>query len=177
MNSRTRKVLYQQLVKRDGEWCDTCKQVGDSKTLVIDHKDNNNAHNEPSNYQLLCRSCNNRKNPRGPAKKKSTVYVRGDEYEPPRRPTPEFEKNKKYEPIFRRWLEGKIKELGKMELHDTIYSGAEIAESSPATINRYLGKMCSSEGKFEVYEGDDGKKYVRSRMQSDKPPLQQPPDN
>ena len=167
MNSRLHNILYPQLVERDGEKCARCPVNEGTKVLVIDHRDNDNSNNVLSNLQLLCRSCNNKKNPRGPGKKQSPMYVRGDEYQPPRRPTPELEKNERCEPVFRRWLEEKILQLGKMELHDTISSGAEKAGCSPPTANRYLQKMCSSEGKFEVYGGDDGKKYIRCRMQSD----------
>jgi len=177
MNSRNRKRLYDLISKRDGAWCAICKDTGEKSGLILDHIDNDNSHNDLSNFQILCRSCNNKKNPRGPGKKKSPVYVRGDEYEPPRRPTPELEKSERCEPIFRQWLEDKVMELEKMEVHDVVYSGAEKAGCSPPTVNRYLGKMCSSEGKFEIYIGNDDKKYVRRRMQNDKPQPQQSDSN
>ncbi len=153
-------MFYPKLVQRGGEKCNKCNKPGNLKTLVIDHIDNNNSNNKLSNLQLLCRSCNNRKNPRGKGKKLSHVYIRGDEHEPPKIPSPEMKKNQECEPVFREWLKINMLKRGKMSTTDILDAGAEKADCSQSTINRYLRKVCSFEGKYEVFE-EDGQKYVR----------------
>jgi len=173
MNSRNRKVLYQQIAKQQGDWCNVCREPSDSKPLVIDHIDNDNSNSDLPNLQLLCRSCNNRKNPRGPGKKQSPICMDGSEHLPPRRFTPEMEKNLVSEPLFRQFVANEILKYGKKELVGLICAGAEEASCSTPTATRYLQKMTSSQGKYEVVIVEGGKKYVRSREQNDELPRQQ----
>jgi HNH endonuclease len=145
MNGRTRKRLFSFLAVRDGEYCSICKHVGSFKTLVIDHKDNNNANNDTDNLQLLCRSCNGRKNPRGKAKPKNGS-VEIDE-------TPTTRTiilNRQYLPKFREYVEKQVETFRRVPLEDLINSGAEITGASVVTIRRYLPPLCSTAGKFRV---------------------------
>jgi hypothetical protein len=147
MNGRTRKKIYAILAARDGEECANprCGRIGLSKSLIVDHRDNNNSNNDPDNLQLLCRSCNTRKNPRGKAKPKTEsveIYVPHS--------SKELIKNEICEPIFREWIEKQVSKWKRLELKDAINSGAEVACVSPATTERYINKMCSTAGKFHV---------------------------
>ena len=161
MNSRLRKKIYPKLVARDGEECHNCPTIGNYNSLVIDHLDNNNSNNEINNLQLLCRSCNGKKNPRGKAKKQSPIYVRGDEHQQPKEPSPELKKSERCEPIFRDWIERRVGEFGSLSVYDILTGGAERAGCSQATVNRYLQKVCSIEGNFQYIEKEDGQKFVR----------------
>ena len=154
MNSRTRKKLYPILVLRDGEYCNMCGKVGSTKSLIIDHIDNNPRNNALHNLQLLCRGCNHRKNPRGEAKPKNQNI---EIHEPPA--SKEMLKNEICEPIFRDWLEEELRRWGRKEVKDALNAGAEVAGVSPATTERYLSKMTSSAGKLSIVV-IDGVKFV-----------------
>ncbi len=154
MNGRNRKKWYQFLAARDSEFCAWCGKAGSVKTLIIDHIDNNNRNNDPENYQLLCRSCNTKKNPRRKSKPKTESVEISEPLS-----SKELIKNEKCEPIFRTWIETQALRWRRLELKDAINSGAEVAGISPATAERYLNKMCSSAGKFRVVMVD-GVKFV-----------------
>ncbi|MGO9482056.1 MAG: HNH endonuclease [Candidatus Kryptoniota bacterium] len=154
MNGRDRKKWYAFLAKRDGEYCRKCDNAGTSKTLIIDHIDNDNSNNVPENLQLLCRSCNAKKNHRGKAKLKNQIV---EIHEPPT--SKQIILNEKYEPRFRGYTETRVSQQGMVLMKDLINSGAENTGASPQTTERYLEKMCSFAGKFRVVEVD-GVKYV-----------------
>lgn len=61
--NRQRKVIFDQLVERDGEYCRHCGSVHE---LSVDHAlaIANGGTNDLNNLQLLCRSCNSRKGAR-----------------------------------------------------------------------------------------------------------------
>ncbi len=134
---------------------------GKEKKLVVDHIDNNNNNNEFNNLQLLCYSCNGKKNPRGKGKKLSPVYIRGDEYLGVREPSPEMKQNQRCEPIFRQWLEEMINKHEMLAFEDVLNGGAEKAGCSQASIYRYLQKVCSIEGKYMVIQGDSENRHVK----------------
>ena len=111
MNSRDRKAVYNYLARTHGEMCNLCKIDGNSKTLVVDHIDNNNSNNHPENVQLLCRRCNYKKNPRiserEPLDNCESVcppihYISFIHHEN------EIERSKKKEPLFRKYVIEKI---------------------------------------------------------------------
>jgi len=154
MNSRTRSRLYPALAARDGEFCAGCSRVGSKDSLLIDHIDNNNSNNGPDNFQLLCRSCNGKKNPR----KKSKPLNDSQEVQVPPS-SKEVILNERYEPMFREWLESQVRRYERVELGDAIAAGAEVTGASVYTIEKYLRKLCSSAGKFRIEEVE-GKKYV-----------------
>ncbi len=160
MNSRNRAKFYKLLTKRDGERCNICKKAGTIDTLVIDHKNNDNSDNRPENLQLLCHSDNSKKNPRGKGKKQSPESIRGDEHQEKKAYSPEFKKNQEAEPVFRHWLFEMVRKRSRMSLDDVLNGGAEKSVCSQSTINRYLQKECSIEGKYIVSIGEDGKKYI-----------------
>jgi hypothetical protein len=154
MNSRARKRLYETVSARDEEFCALCGIVGSLKSLCIDHIDNNNNNNDLDNLQLLCRSCNTKKNPRGKARPENESA----EVETPKQ-SEEVRLKKKYEPMFRKWIKKQLKRYGRILLQDAVESGAEVTGASIQTIERYLRKLCSLAGKLQVVEVD-GKKYV-----------------
>ena len=144
LNKRQRDELYPQiLAKQDGEFCNICglslRQLelwGRTKQLVIDRIDNNSDY-RIENCQLICKSCNRKKNPH-----RLVVYQR--------ELTPEMIKNIKGEPTFRRWLVGQICTHRHISYEDTVSSGAEFCGLSTETIKRYMRKLLSKEGMYEL---------------------------
>jgi hypothetical protein len=137
------------LAKQGGEFCVMCGrskreliQDGHKPQFCIDCKDNSGDHKSLDNLQLLCRSCNTKKN--------------HPETDVPfnRVPTPEMIVGKKYEKNFRRWVNGHylVNANTGLEYSYLINSGAEKVGCSPETIKRYLNKMTSSEGMYEWEE-------------------------
>jgi hypothetical protein len=155
MNSRERNFVYPLIAQRDGEVCRCCgKLASETKEqfLLIDHKDNNNSNNHIDNLQLLCRSCNYLKNPR-----------RDPSEERPQ--TPEMKKGERMERYFRNWLFGLITENHKWLLEDIIDAGAEKTGGSTETIKRYVRKCISSEGMYEVVEGQLGREFMQFKAE------------
>lgn len=164
MNSKDRQYWYPLIVeKQHGEYCMGCgisrvflpryklkgkfsllhsKQVRDFLTpiLYIDHIDNDNSHNELSNFQLLCPSCNKIKNP--------TLKV-----ELPYRPfTPEMAKNTKFEKKWRKWINDVVIEKGGLPIEEAIDGGAEKFGLSPETTRKYVKKIISDEGNYGIFD-------------------------
>lgn len=139
MNSVLRKKFYKIIVERDGEYCRCCGALPHEHLLVIDHRDNNNSNNSSENLQLLCKSCNYRKNPR-PVDK----CVREKENE--NQSTSELEQSQKMEPQFRKYIIGRIEEQGEVSEKKIIVEAAEAIGNSQVSNKRYLEKMCSVEG-------------------------------
>jgi hypothetical protein len=145
MNGRTRKVWYMRISKRDGEFCHACEKLPSQGQLVVDHIDNNNCNNSFDNLQLLCRTCNYKKNPRGEpvdqcvsfrsdTKMKSSISI-----------------NKEKELKFREWVYDGLDERKKLPYHDVINSGAEYIGISIITAKRYLIKMLSGHGNLKQF--------------------------
>jgi hypothetical protein len=178
MNKRTRDKHYKIIANRDGERCKICGWKGDSKNLVIDHIDNNNSNNELSNLQLLCRSDNNRKNPRGKGKLLSPMYVcvSSREFEEVKRASPEMEKNTEAEPTFRHWIFEELRERITLPIDEVIDSGAEVSHCSQETIKRYLRKICSPVGFAYLRPDGGGKKWILLKVQEKKEELQNEQD-
>ena len=139
MNGPTRKKLYECVAKRDGEYCKGCGALPHERQLVLDHKDNNNANNDPTNHQLLCRRCNYLKNPRRP------VDICECENEAQEH-TSELDESRVKEPLFRKYVLHQLNEYGNVPEKELIDSGAEVVGISPVTAKRYLDKMCSLAG-------------------------------
>lgn len=158
MNSRNRKRLYEIVSTRDGEFCSMCGIVGSIKSLCIDHIDNNNNNNDLDNFQLLCRSCNTKKNPRGKAKPENTSA----EVETPKQ-SEEVRLKKEYRPKYCKWLESQIMRYERILVKQAILSGAKITGASSQTITRYLDEECSDAGFYQIVEVDD-KKYVEFKQ-------------
>ena len=140
MNGRTRTKFYKEMIDDEGEFCKECGVPGKDKQLVIDHIDNNNSNNNRKNRRFLCRSCNYKKNPRGPVDKCVSESAFEDETE--------LQNSKKNEPLVRRYIFHRLNENGGNPIPETdlLNSAAERIGNSPVTCKRYLNKMCSPEG-------------------------------
>jgi hypothetical protein len=170
MNSRTRKKVYAHLASLYGERCAICKRKGTIDTLQIDHIDNSNHNNPPddlSNYQLLCASDNSRKNPRGKGKR-GRLSEGAIEIEKKRVLSAEMEKNEESESIFRHWLYKEMTTKGEMLLQSTIHSAAEEAHCSQQSVTRYMQKVCSDAGMYQVFMGPEEKKMISFRPEYEK---------
>jgi len=71
------------------------------------------------------------------------------------------ETNQKLEPAYRLWVFRHIMEFGWITKADAKYGGAEFlhktqGQGSPATTERYFGKMISSQGKLEKQRNEEG---------------------
>jgi len=138
MNGPTRKKTYLIIADRDGEYCRGCGALPTERPLVIDHRDNDNGNNSPDNFQLLCRPCNYRKNPRRPVDECVSEEETHDQSE--------IEVSRLREPFFRKYAYHLVNEQKTVPEIDIINSGAEHVSISPVTAKRYLNKMCSSIG-------------------------------
>jgi len=146
MNGRTRKKFFGLLWRRDGPYCKCCGKLAWERSLVIDHRDNDNSNNSPENHQLLCRSCNYLKNPRRPV----DMCVRNS---PPILHS-SLSVNRDKEPKFREWVLEELERKGAVDganisAEYVINTGAEKVGISPETVKKYLKKMCSTVGQLE----------------------------
>ena len=150
LSKKQRLKLYPFVVARQGgEFCVLCgrdkfrlKEDGHKPEYCIDCIDNSGEHREINNLQLLCHSCNTKKN------HPSTT----EPFE--RTPTPEMSLGRKFEKDYRRWVIGQFlpnENIG-LQYDYLINAGAEKIGCSPETIKRYLKKMTSKEG---IYEWND----------------------
>lgn len=156
MNSRTRAKLYPIIAERDGEFCRNCKIPTTEKQLEIDHINNYNSDNRLENLQLLCRSCNYIKNPRKEPVDNLCASVCEEERPLP----PEMRENRRMEPRFRRWIFQKVLSLGNVRYEEALNAGAEYVGASTETVKRYLRKMTSSTGMYEVRNDAQGYPYI-----------------
>ena len=146
MNSRMRKTAYPYLKNMFGPYCRGCQALESEIELVIDHIDNNNKNNNPSNWQFLCRSCNYIKNPRLEEREPLDVCVSvSGPFDIPS----EIKINRAKEPLFRTYAEEEVKANVQVLEQELINSGAEKLGLSPRTTDRYLKKMYSSIGKLQ----------------------------
>ena len=146
MNSRMRNTAYPYLKNMFGPYCRGCQALESERELVIDHIDNNNKNNNPSNWQFLCRSCNYTKNPR--LKEREPLDVCGGVSEPFDTPS-EIKINREKEPRFKTYAEEEVKSNVHVLEQELIHSGAEKLGLSPITTDRYLKKMYSSAGTLQ----------------------------
>ena len=159
MNARNRDRLWPEVVaKQGGVYCVACARTpeslyahGLSKQLCIDHKDNNQQNCNISNLQLLCKSCNTKKNhPRSPASPPAQDPQTSAELLISRRAEPEF----------RRFINGEFaagrRDYPYLEL---VNDAAELTGTSQETIRRYLAKSCSRFGLYAL-ESREGKVFV-----------------
>jgi len=149
MNNRQRKIAYAHL-KKFGAYCRGCQALESEKELIIDHKNNNNSHNHPSNLQFLCRSCNYIKNPR--LAEREPLDVCGSECDLFSKPT-EISINREKEPEFREYVIQQVARNGPMKRRELVNAGSERIGIAQKTAIRYLDKICSSEGEFIIRKG------------------------
>ena len=117
------------------------------RELVIDHIDNNNKNNNPSNWQFLCRSCNYIKNPR--LKEREPLDVCGGECDSLDKET-EITINREKQPMFEEYLIQQVARNGPMKRRELVNAASERIGISQKTATRYLDKMCSYEGEFII---------------------------
>ncbi|MGB2867845.1 MAG: HNH endonuclease signature motif containing protein [Bacteroidota bacterium] len=160
MNARIRNRLYPQLVERDRERCRICGRPGNRNTLVIDHINNDNGDNRLENLQLLCKSDNSQKNPRGPGRRKLLSPVCVQEIDRASAGSAEMQKNLEAEPAFAHWLYEEIRKSGKITLDDALNGGALAARCSQMTIKRYLKKLTFRDGPFEMLEDQEKNIFI-----------------
>lgn len=142
--------VFRFLLERDGENCYLCGKLTDakgSKTLIIEHKDNNSDNPDPANLGLAHPSCNTKKNPPkqgvSPSGSSQTVcvkkspipVVRSDGFAP--------NKNAVAEPAFRRWVFGIVlsNRLDPKTYDWLVENGSAWVGANPVTVERYLDKM------------------------------------
>ena len=146
MNSRMNKIARAYLTKKFGAHCRWCQALESERKLEVDHIDNKNSNNNPSNWQYLCYSCNYIKNPRLKEREPLDVCVSvSGPFDIPS----EIKINRTKEPLFRKYAEEEVKANVQVQEQELINSGAEKLEFSPVTANRYLKKMYSSAGTLQ----------------------------
>lgn len=146
MNKKQHDEMYWKIVeKQKGEFCNHCDRTrhllmsdGLKPELIIDCIPNDGDHSNVEKLQLLCRSCNTKKN--------HPANVEPFE----RSATPEMIRGNRYENDFRRWVVGHYQVNTNIGLTYSflINSGAEKVGCSTETIKRYLNKMSSDEGMY-----------------------------
>jgi hypothetical protein len=63
--------------------------------------------------------------------------------------------NREKEPLFRKYVEYTVKELGQVSQQDLINGGAEYCSCSTKTTIRYLAKLTSPVGKYSKFKKDN----------------------
>jgi len=161
----TRLWAYRYLVLRDGEGCARCGELPTAQnTLDIDHRDGDSKNGNPENLRLLCRRCNvsleNSARPgRSPQAASSAKCVRVAEEGQPmtrvakedagyRQGSPEMQANQLFEVQFREWILSQVRDGGYSKT-EAVNEGAELVGCSPATTQRYLGKLTSKAGPLQ----------------------------
>jgi hypothetical protein len=148
-----REDWYWRLVQRDGEFCQHCQKEPPIVYLEIDHVDGNPNHNpiDGSNYQLLCRSCNRKKNPRGKAKKNAIIIMQArhqDYMQTRNQMSPEMRKSERYQSIFHAWTRQKLTESSAndegLPFDEIVNRTAFITHGSPITMKRYLTALVNA---------------------------------
>lgn len=151
LNSRQRDDLWNTVCfsgQTHGEYCRGCGvPVSKSRNStypqgIIDHIDNDNNNNHLSNLQILCRSCNEIKNPRGFVTSMNRTGMTRAETT-----------NERAEPQFRKWIFRIISDKSSVSFEDLQNGGAQKFGISPITAERYLNKLTSITGSLEIIEG------------------------
>ena len=137
LSKRQRDLLWDIISKRDlGDVCRICgRYVSKTKSInqgVLDCKDNSGDHSQVDNLQILCRSCNAIKNPRGPA-----VYKNQKDM------SAAHAKNLISEPMFRAFVRHLIDGVNvkSYDTEDLIAAGCELVNCSTESGERYLKKI------------------------------------
>jgi len=162
MNSHTRKMLYPIVIKHQGaEICNnsSCPYhrkkywiLGSKKPeLCIDHIDNNNSNNSLENLQLLCKSCNTKKN--HPRTTEPTT----------RNAPPEFIAGKKNYKKFKKYLFGRLEEPNAnnaIKFDDFIDDASNFIDCTQQSIRNYLLKMKSKRHGLITIEDRNGELFI-----------------
>lgn len=147
-----------QCLMRDGPGCRHCpptiRRWQDARELVLDHKDND-AENNPktgTNWQLLCKGHNHRKNPRGG--NKYAAITKLSDLRTAKPSSLELKLKQEKYPQFIEWLRLEIEDRKQWRYDEILNSGAYIFDLSQKTLERYLDACCSEHGPFELGEDE-----------------------
>ncbi|MBI1804830.1 MAG: HNH endonuclease [Ignavibacteriae bacterium] len=172
MNARKARAALLFVLKRDGCRCNNrdgrlfhnpqCKKTSDENSLLLDHIDNDPENNDPSNWQVLCRSCNTKKNGRGRSKRgerarakvdnshKMRLIEREGMSEETKPSSTEMKKSIEYRTKYRSWIINKVFREERVTEQEAIDGGSEHVECSQQAARRYLQQLSSSEGILAV---------------------------
>lgn len=147
MNKRLHDILYPYLIGVQGPVCAN-KYCNNKENLVIDHIDNNNSNNNINNLQLLCRSCNTKKN-----------HPRTTEPNERAAP-PEYSAGKRNFKLAKKYIYGRLwdpAENNGLNLDELIDDVAAYVDCSQTQVKNYLKKLCSKKhGLCTTEERSDG---------------------
>jgi NAD-dependent dihydropyrimidine dehydrogenase PreA subunit len=142
LNGRERNIAYNFLVFRDGEQCKVCHKTPPFTKLDVEHSNGDPYYHNHKNLQLMCRSCNSRKNPRGKGRKGHDLVSLSLTAINACDPKPEDTKlhlKKKYLNEFLRYLEGEFENGEQLVYERVITNGAYKAGfASKKTIREYV---------------------------------------
>ncbi len=144
MNTKDTAIWIPFLIERDGRFCNYCKTPLHllKHKIEVDHK-NGNPYDNPkdgSNYQLLCKKCNNEQYHRQRHKQQ---IIEDRPY------SPSMQTNARSEPKWSNWICNNTLEKGSTCKGEAIANGAYSAEVSPASTRRYLNKRLGENGLYE----------------------------
>ena len=118
---------------------------------VIDCIDNSGDHDRLSNLQILCRSCNRKKNPKKDIP--DDLPSGGDEHGR-REMSFAARKNATVEPLFRAYVVSRLSDNGGQYDEDAlIKAGAEKFKASIKSCTDYMDKLTSDEGPCQSIQG------------------------
>jgi len=167
MSGPKRKKIYEMLASRDGERCFIGGESLNYESAVIDHWNNNNGDNRPSNLHLLCRSMNAVKNSRSSVRESkellSSVSVKKQVGDGIIRPqmvkvqSAEFLKNLYGEPLFRHLLFYNVVWCVEVDFDEIVDCGAEFTSMSQASVRRYVDKVTSRYGLYHCVRRENPK--------------------
>lgn len=171
-DTNLRRKYYKLICLRDGERCRVCGKTPPEIYLEVDHIDGDKSHNpsDLSNFQLLCRTHNRKKDPRGKAgakgqevevKRRVVMTSTYKEVMDQTRMSPEMYQSRRAEPRFRHWLYEKMKTMGRMPVAQIVASGAEYAQCSTYAVRmNYLVKAYSDEGMYVRYYDEANRMWM-----------------
>lgn len=154
LNSKQRRRLYPHVERREiplnlplmnvGPYCRGCgkmvsKDGVEHRQGILDCIDNSGDHTRLDNLQLLCKPCNALKNPRGPKPNPNRENLSW-----------EASTNIKGKKKFRAWAIQLMLDHNNYPVDDMIAAGAEFCDLETITTSRYLRRMASTLGPFEI---------------------------
>lgn len=152
LSGKKRTELYEYLIKRDGAICQGYERsTHKANKLDIDKIDPSKGYTK-RNIQLLCRSCNCKKNPRGKGRAEVEFkdQVVGSET---------YQLSQRYKQMFGDAVRSLIEEYGPLEWNELLDAATHLAGCSHQAGNRYLKQVTSIVGELER-KRKDGRVYV-----------------
>ena len=148
-----RSYWWPKVVKiQHGEYCKGCGSLKNLELDKINNDDNHNiTDNHPKDFQILCHSCNEIKNPRGPAVPKDIEMTSSEKT------------NKRVEKALMQWLMELLNKGETVSWDYFVSEGSFLFDVSPETIERryYKKYFQSKSGPFTTYIGAFDKTYIK----------------